>query len=1126
MESIASWLARYGLEQYVASFIANDIDVDVLPSLSEKDLTELGVSMGHRKKILAALLTATSSTAATRAATTSDTLSTSPEITAAGERRQLTVMFCDLVGSTALAEHLDPEDLREVIRAYQQCAGYVITRYDGHIAQYLGDGLLVYFGHPRAHEDDAERAVRAGLAIVSELNERMTRAPFGRDTTLAVRIGIHTGLIVIGDIGDSVRREQLALGDTPNIAARLQGHAEPGTIVISEHTRRLLAGNFVCADMGALAIKGIREPVRACTVTGERESASRFAAATATGISEFVGREEESAHILSRWKLASTGRGQVVLLSGEAGIGKSRVLEEVRQRLGEAGAHAIQMQCSPYHLTSAYYPVARELARTLAFRREEPVEVKLDRLDAFVLRTLGRPAHDAALLASLLSFDAGARYDVPTLPALRHKKESIRALVDLLEARARHAPVVVLFEDAHWSDPTSLEVLEELIGRAASSPMLLIVTYRPEFSPRWLLRPHVTTRALSRLSHEDSAALIVRVTDGKQLSASLVAQIIQKADGVPLFVEELTKFLLESERLQERDGVLYDVAAGDQATIPATLRDSLMARLDRVTQVKELAQIGAAIGREFSYELLGAVAGLPLHELDRALAALIDSGLAVQHRSAPDAAFSFKHALVQDVAYASLLKGRRQELHRTIVGVLEERHPGLRETEPELFARHTSAAGLPELAIVYWRKAAELSLRRMALMEAVGQLSRALELIDALPPSAERDRIELPLHALLGTTHMLGKGWGATEVEAAYRRANELCRSVEHVEETIWPLWGVWVFHHVRGQTSRACDIAEHVESVAIASGDRTARLVAAMMLGQMYSYSAEFDRSVRHLGKARALYLPSQDRALISLYSTDLLLAIEVHESHVRWMQGDPDQATAHYERALENAQSLDHPYSLSWALVWGAMVYLLAGDTATLRARVTRGLSLAREFGFAYTEAIGTLAWGWSEADRGKREHGITEMQRGLIAFRATGAEIVVPFFKTLIAEQMGHVGRVGDGLSLLDEAEAQVEEWGERWQAADIHRTRGVLLASDPSTTPAAIASLERAIHLARAQHARGWELRATLALARVLRAEQRDAEGCARLNAVVQHFDPDTQAREVRDARAHLAARHAG
>jgi class 3 adenylate cyclase/predicted ATPase len=1113
MQTMLEWLGSLGLERYAAVFAENDIDFEVLPSLTEQNLVELGVSMGHRKKILAAVRAGDGTAASSATPGAPEAMGDRAD---AGERRQLTVMFCDLVDSMSLSERLDPEDLRAVIRAYQQCAAQVIERFDGHIAQYLGDGLLVYFGHPFAHEDDAERSVRAAMGIIAELPSAAARTPLPGDLRLAVRVGIHTGLIVIGEVGGGARREVLAVGDTPNVAARLQALARADTIVISEHTQRLIAGSFDLEELGVQQIRGVREPMRLWTVTG-LASAERSSAAMAAARSEFVGREDERSLIDERWQRAAAGAGQVILLSGEAGIGKSRILEEARQRVA-GGAAAIQLQCSPYHINDAFHPVIRELARVLALRGDEADSIKFDRLRELVEVRLGRPPQDSALLASILSIPTDARLPAVTLPPLRLKQESIRALVDLVQAVAERAPALVLVEDAHWADPTSLEVLSELIARSAALPVLIIISHRPGFQA-WADGDNVTTRTLSRLTQSESAALVTRVTGGKGLPKALMAQIISKADGVPLFVEELTKLLLESDRLRDSGGRYVYAVSETQVVIPATLRDSLMARLDRLAHVKQIAQIGAAIGREFSYELIAAVAKMPAHELDAALAALTESGLALQRGGGAQAVYTFKHVLVQETAYDSMLKSRRQQLHQAIVNVLEDRYPALRETDPGLLARHTSAAGLIEAAIPYWLQAANLSLRRMALSEAAWQLSRGLDLIEALPPSVQRDRRELPFHALLGTTYMLSKGWAAAEVEQAYNRAHELCASVENSQETIWPLWGVFVFRLVRGDITRAREIAERIHSLAAAASDRTAQLVAHMVLVQANMYSGRFIEAQQHVAGGTALYREADHRALISLYSTDLLLTLQVHQAHLLWLRGWPDRALELCERNDALARSLEHPYSISWALTWGAIPHLYRGDFHTLLERVAEGIRIAEEHGFVYTSSIGTMARGWAVGQLGDVEEGIELMRAGLDAFRTTGAGIVVPVFQTMQAELLGRAGRIAEGLALLDAAAAQVERWGERMHESEIHRTRGLLLAAAPNPDyERAETSLRHAVAVAAAQQATGWELRAALALAALLRTLGRDAEGLGVLAPVLASFQEGLGTADVRAATA--------
>ena len=652
-------------------------------------------------------------------------------------------MFCDLVGSTALSEKLDPEELRSLLHAYRTLCGDVIARYDGFVARYVGDGILTYFGWPTAHEEDAERAVRAALEIVHTVK----RASSTED--LSVRIGIATGPVVVGETAGAGDQSKLAVGSTPNLAARLQGLATADQIVIAASTRRLVGNAFELTDLGEHDLKGIAEPVHAWRVERALVTESRFDANRGgSALTPLVGREEELDLLLRRWSQAKDGEGQVVLLSGEPGIGKSRILSALRERLEAQGVQALRFQCSPYYVNSAFWPIIDNFERALKFTRDETTDAKLDKLEALIVTQYGRPLADVRFVASILSIPCEQRYGALPMTPQKHKDETLRTLVDITEAAARRQPSVLLFEDAHWADPTTLEVLDLLIDRVRTVPLLVVLTHRPEFQSRWSEQGHVGALNLSKLTRTQSAAMVSALAGGKALPAALLEQILTRTDGVPLFVEELTKSILESGELKEA-GDHYEYGGSARAvTIPATLRDSLMARLDRFMPVKEIAQIGAAIGREFSYELIAAVAPMPQAQLDDALVQLSASGLAFRRGTPPDAIYTFKHALVQDAAYDSLLKSRRQELHAKIARVIEARFPNIKTTEPEVLAHHLTAAGLAEAAIPLWQAAGELALKRMALTEAISHLNQGLELVSTLPRSSERDASELGLRSL------------------------------------------------------------------------------------------------------------------------------------------------------------------------------------------------------------------------------------------------------------------------------------------------------------------------------------------------------------------------------------------
>jgi class 3 adenylate cyclase len=679
MSDIRQWLADLGLERYGDVFEREELTPANLPELTDDELKDLGLPLGPRKTILKAI----------NALRTSDTIapSRSPDSytpkhlaeknlasksALEGERRQLTVLFCDIVGSTELANRVDPEILENILRAYEDACAACITRYEGYVFRRVGDGIVAFFGYPLAHEGEAERAIHAGLAIIAALS-RLDVPDVGH---LAVRIGIASGLVVVSSA------EKGAEGEPLNLASRLQAIAQPGSIVVSERVFRLATGSFDYEDMGEQALKGYAQPTRAYRIVGVSEATSRFEAATQERLTPLVGREQELRLLLDRWALAQDGEGQVVLLSGEPGIGKSRILIELRDRLDAQGAQVVRFQCSPYYMNSAFWPYIDNFERALKFGRDESPASKLDKLEALIVTRYGRPLTDVRFIASMLLIPCEEHYGAHTMTPQKHKDETLRSLVDLAEAAARKQPSVMLYEDAHWADPTSLEALDLLIDRVRSFPLLIVLTHRPEFHSRWGAHGHVTGLNLSKLMRGQSSTMISKLAGSKALPAELVEQILAKTDGVPLFVEELTKSILESSELKESADRYEYAGTAHSITIPATLRDSLMARLDRYMPAKEIAQIGAAIGREFSYELVAAVAPRAKAELEDGFERLTASGLAFRRGTPPEATYTFKHALVQDAAYDSLLKSRRQELHRKIARVIEERFPTSKTPSP------------------------------------------------------------------------------------------------------------------------------------------------------------------------------------------------------------------------------------------------------------------------------------------------------------------------------------------------------------------------------------------------------------------------------------------------------------
>src|SRR5215472_14044939 len=884
---VGGWLRDLGLGHYEPAFIENAIDGDVLPELTEGDLKKLGIPLGDRKRLIKAIRTmaAGSPGAFTTRGVGEDAQSGQARV-AAAERRHLTVMICDLVGSTALSARLDPEDMGAVIEAYHAGCTRIVQAYDGFLGDFRGDGILAYFGHPRAHEDDAERTVRAGLDIIAAVAELETPAA----EPLAVRIGIATGLVVVGDLsGESALWERAVVGDTPNLAARLQAVAEPGTIAVAASTRRLLADLFRLRELGLHEVKGIADPVAAWAVEGVSASESRFEAVRTAGLADLIGREDELDFLLERQRLAWRGEGQIVLISGEPGIGKSRLGAALAERIAGEPHTRLRYQCSPYDTNSALRPFIAQLERAAGFKADDTSEQRLDKLEAVLAMGASQVQTVAPLFAALLPIPFGERYPPLALSPTQQRRRTLAALLDQFEGLARRQPILLVVEDAHWADATSLELLDLTVERVRQLPILALFTFRPEFEPAWIGLPNVSALTLGRLDRSSVESMVARVTGGRPLPSEVTEQIVVKTDGNPLFVEELTKAVLEA-------GILVEDAAGYRLdaplpplAIPATLQDSLMARLDRLAPVKEIAQIGAAIGREFSYSLLRALVERDETALKDALAQLEDAELVFRRGDPPEATYSFKHVLVQDAAYENLLKSRRQVLHQRIAQALEKEFPETAETEPELLALHYAGAGLADPAISYWQTAAERALQRSANVEAADHFRQALALLATLPESGERDERELDLQTRLGATLTTVKGFAAPEVVAAYDRARILCRESQAPAQKFSVLRGLWVYDLVRAEWQAAGDLAEDMLALADDQQNIGYELESHRALGMTLLWRGMIVRAREHLEEGRRLYDPEQHRIHAFRYGNDPGVACLVHEAFALWVLGGP---------------------------------------------------------------------------------------------------------------------------------------------------------------------------------------------------------------------------------------------
>jgi class 3 adenylate cyclase/predicted ATPase len=1087
-----------GLERYIEAFEANDIDAAVLRTLHADDLKELGVaSLGHRKKLLAAISALALPTSATPLAGASAQAS-APTARHEAERRQLTVMFVDLVGSTELSERLDPEDMREVIRGYQNTVAGEIGRFEGHVAKFMGDGVLAYFGWPRAHEDEAERAVRAGLAItraVSSLSDP-------DDEPLAARVGIATGLVVVGDlVGEGAAQEQAVVGDTPNLAARLQGVAQPGQVVIAGATRRLLGAGFELEDLGKHELKGIGEPEQAFAVTGERPVESRFEAMSGPSLLPMVGRDQELALLLERWAQAKAGEGQGVLLVGEAGIGKSRISRALLDAVANEPHTRIRYQCSPYHIDSALWPVTQQLTHAAGIVADDSADAKLDKLEALLDRGGGRKA--APLIAELLGLDGTARYGDLGLTPQVQRARALDALVQQLLGLATRQAVLVVLEDAHWIDPTTLELIEQLLDRLAAAPVLILLTSRPDNQPRLAAHPHVTRLTLNRLSRAGVEAIVARL-GGDQLPTATIGAIIARTDGVPLFVEELTKAVLET----------------GETSIPSSLHDSLMARLDRIPQVKEVAQIAACIGREFDYALLAAIADRPEPALAATLDRLTAAELIFCRGSPPEARYTFKHALVQDAAYRSLLKSKRQQLHARIAEALEA-VPNTAETQPELLAHHLTEAGLARSAVDYWLKAGELAIHRSATAEAIAELKRGLDQLDRLPGDLERASLELDLQTALGGAFIAARGFAAHEAGKAYDRARELCRQLGQPPQLFRVLYGQYVFHLVRAELDQALAVAQDLLDAAQHRQQTAPLVIGHRAVGIVSFHRGELAPARTHLEQACAHYDAPQHRLLAFLYVFDPFVASASHLSCSLFALGHPEQARARADAALTWARELGHPGSLALALSNTCLLAQFAGDRRVVQKQADELHALASEQGFAFYAANAMIFEGWSLAPQPREAEGVARIREGIDALTATGAALFVPHFLVLLAQVQQSHSQITQAEETLADALAWVRRTGERYYQAELLRNRGELLLARPTPDPTtAERCLIEALETARCQQAKMWELRAAVSLARLWAHQGKRAQAADLLASVYGWFTEGFDTQDLKDAKALL------
>jgi len=985
-------------------------------------------------------------------------------------------MFSDLVDSTALSARMDPEDLREIISAYQKCVAEAVRRFGGFVAKYLGDGVLVYFGYPQAHEDDAERAVRAGLELVSAVSDLKAH------TVLKTRVGVATGLVVVGDlIGSGSAREQAVVGETPNLAARLQGVAEPNMVVIADSTRRLLGNLFEFDDLGAKDLKGIAGGVRAWAALRASTVESRFEALHGSGLTALVGREEETELLLRRWSRARNGEGQVVLLSGEAGVGKSRLTAALLESVAREPHTRLRYFCSPQHTDSPLYPIIGQMERAARLSYDDVPQQKLDKLDA-VLAQSSTSAQHAALIAEMLSLPNDGRYPALELTPQQRRQRTLEALTAQMEALSRQNPVLMIFEDAHWTDPTSLEAFVRVVDRIRTLRVLLVVTFRPEFDAPWIGRPYVTALTVNRLAEHEAGAMIDRIIGNELLPASVRQDIIERTDGIPLFVEEMTKAVLEagSESAAERAVAAVPSPA---VAVPASLHASLMARLDRLGTAKEVAQIGAAIGREFSHALLAGVVRHPEAELVSALDRLMAAGLLFRRGLPPHATYLFKHALVQDAAYGTLLREPRRALHARIAETIASEFAEIAESRPELLARHCTEARLNEKAVGYWLRAGQQAVARSANAEALSHLARGLELLKAMSNSTELRQQEIKLLTTRAVALRIAKGYGSEELLATLERARDLCQLQGDPRQMFQILFGLWTTKGGRGDWLSARALAEECLAIARKEGEAAMLIEAHRLLGSTAVYMADHSIAERELRDALELYEPEKHRTNISLYGYDPGTTCNGYISWALWLQGKVPEALAASEASIRLASESQHAPNLALAYGWATFLHLCTHDLEALRSLTPKLIAHCEEHGFPHWLALGKIGHGWYLARTGKVADGIEKLRVGIEEFRSLWGGFLVSALLVCLADALRIKGDFADARAALDSSLGIIERSNERFWEAENHRVRGEV-ARDAGQFSEALTAFDQAINVARNQSTRSLELRAANSFAKLM------------------------------------------
>jgi class 3 adenylate cyclase/tetratricopeptide (TPR) repeat protein len=1113
---VGAWLRGLGLGQYEGTFRASEIESDILPELTETDLEKLGLPLGPRKRILKAILNLGD------AEKTSGVASLAPPVPAkdAAERRQLTVMFCDLVGSTAISARLDPEDLSNVLGAFQKACVSAVAVFGGSVAKFMGDGALVYFGYPEAHEDDAERAVRAGLALLDTIAVMRLPVPVRPQ----VRVGIATGLVVVGElIGEGGAQERVAVGETLNLAARIQAAASPDSVVVAELTRRLAGVAFDYDDLGPHELKGIPGAARLWRVTGESGTRGRFDNRAAKGLTPLVGRAEEIGLLRRRWDYAKEGDGQLVLLSAPPGFGKSRLTQSFREQLDDSPVTCLQYFGSPFHVNSPFHPFIRQLERAAGIVRTDAAAQKLDKLESILKGSAESRIEDVSLMAALLSLPFGERYPRLQITELVQKQRTMELLEEQLVLLSRHSPVLVVFEDAHWIDPSSIELMNSAILRVANLPVMIIVTHRPEFPPPWLDLGHATVLKLNQLGRSQVLELIHKAAGGKTLPEAIIEQIASKSQGVPLFIEEITRSILESGDLEEyRDRYVLRQSIRE-FTIPSTLQDSLIARLDRLGSAKDVVLTASIIGREFSYELIEAVSSISQAMLLADLGRLVQSDLLEQSGTPPHSRYVFKHALILDAASQSVLKVRKRELHQRIAEVFTSRFPEVAANEPELLAHHYTEANVVDRALAFWRQAADRAVARLAYVEALGHVDRAMKLIATLPEGAERDEWELCFLVIEGPSRMALDGWDSPAAERLYEEARTVAERLGRPAEVFRSIWGLWMGAHSSGQHVRAHELYREIFGLLGQTNDPE-YVVQAHHAGGSQMVAEGVPRvALAHVDQLLTTYRMDVHGNLALMYGAHDPACCSLGMRALSLMMlGHLDKALEESGKALDLSERLGHKPSISHTHLFRAELSIILNRTDEAEAHLNASMSLAKRFSLAAYLNAGDLMHGFVRALGGEVEIGIRQAEAALATLVSVPSRrFHLPIRIAIVGRAKMTGGDIEGALALLDTALEAASSTGERWYEPELLRLKAGMLLTQAEQQAVAEHCLKAAIALAQRQEAKFWELRAATTLAVLWKQQGRRAEAHSLLAPVCSWFSEGLNTADVKDANALLA-----